>query len=261
MTEYAIEIEKLSMKYRDTENNERTVLDNVDLKIRKGEFVSLLGPSGCGKTTLLKIIADLQKPTEGIVRVGGSTAEKARLEHRYGMVFQTPSLMEWRTVIQNIELPLEILKLPKDERRKRAEQTLEFVDLKGYENYYPRELSGGMQQRIGIARALSFNPDILLMDEPFSALDEFTRERMHGDLLRIWERTGKTVVFVTHNISEAVYLSDKIYVLSSHPARLSDVVDISLARPRETALMKTERYFNTVSEIRETFEEKYYENI
>ena len=261
MTEYAIDIEQLYMKYRDPDNNERTVLDNVDLKIKKGEFISLLGPSGCGKTTLLKIMADLQKPTSGNVKVAGVTAREARLSHKYGMVFQTPSLLEWRNVIQNIELPLEILKVPKAERRKRAEEQLELVDLKGYEKNYPGELSGGMQQRVGIARALSLDPDILLMDEPFSALDEFTKERMHGDLLRIWENTGKTIIFVTHNISEAVFLSDKVCVLSANPAKLVDVVDIPLGRPREAAMLKSGEYYDTISSIREIFEEKYYENI
>lgn len=261
MSEYAIELEQIKMVYRDTKRNERTVLDNIALCIRKGEFISLLGPSGCGKTTLLRIIADLQKPTAGRVCVAGLGAKQARLSHKYGMVFQTPALLEWRTVLENIQLPLEMQKVPKAERRRRALEQLEIVDLRGYENSYPRELSGGMQQRVGIARALVTEPEILLMDEPFSALDEFTKERLHGDLLRIWRNTGKTIVFVTHNISEAVFLSDRVCVLSANPARLDAVVDIPLPRPREDAVLKTEEYFKTVSYIRDIFEEKYYENI
>ncbi len=261
MSEYAIELEQIKMVYQDAKKNERTVLDNIALCIRKGEFISLLGPSGCGKTTLLRIIADLQKPTAGRVRVAGLEAKQARLSHKYGMVFQTPALLEWRTVLENIQLPLEMQKVPKAERRRRALEQLEIVDLRGYENSYPRELSGGMQQRVGIARALVTEPEILLMDEPFSALDEFTKERLHGDLLRIWRNTGKTIVFVTHNISEAVFLSDRVCVLSANPARLDAVVDIQLPRPREDAVLKTEEYFKTVSYIRDIFEEKYYENI
>ncbi|MDO5311670.1 MAG: ABC transporter ATP-binding protein [Clostridia bacterium] len=261
MTENAVEIKNLSMEYFDKEKNPRRVLDNVSLNIRKGEFISLLGPSGCGKTTLLRIIADLQKPTGGSVRLAGQNTKEARLSHKYGMVFQTPALLEWRTVLENVELPLELRKIPKKERRKRALEQIKTVDLKGYENSYPRELSGGMQQRVGIARALVAEPEILLMDEPFSALDEFTKERLHGDLLRIWRSTNKTVIFVTHNISEAVYLSDRVCVLSANPARLAAVEEIHLPRPREDAVLKTEQNFKTVPHIREILEEKYNENI
>lgn len=261
MTENAVALDKISVVYKDANNNPRTVLDQVSLNIKQGEFLSLLGPSGCGKTTLLRVIGDLQQQTEGTVTVSGQSAKRARLLHKYGMVFQTPALLEWQTVIENIELPLELRKVPKRERRERAREQLKIVDLEGYENSYPKELSGGMQQRVGIARALAAEPEILLMDEPFSALDEFTRERLHGDLLRIWRKTGKTVVFVTHNISEAVFLSDRVCVLSANPARLAGVVDIALPRPRENAVLKTEEYFKTVSYIREIFEEKYNENI
>ena len=261
MTEYAIELDKINMVYSQTGKNPKKVLDDVSLNIRKGEFISLLGPSGCGKTTLLRIIADLQQQTFGKVQVAGLSARKARLSRKYGMVFQTPALLEWRTVIENIELPLELQKVPKKERRERALEQLKLVDLQGYENSYPYQLSGGMQQRVGIARALVAEPEILLMDEPFSALDEFTKERLHGDLLRIWRNTNKTVVFVTHNISEAVFLSDRVCVLSANPAKLAAVVDIPLPRPREEAVLKTEEYFKTVSHIREIFEEKYNENI
>lgn len=261
MEENAVVLDKISVVYKDANKNSRTVLDNLSLNIRQGEFLSLLGPSGCGKTTLLRVIGDLQQQTEGTVKVAGQSARQARLSHKYGMVFQTPALLEWRTVIENIELPLELQKVPKKERRERAREQLKIVDLQGYENSYPKELSGGMQQRVGIARALAAEPEILLMDEPFSALDEFTKERLHGDLLRIWRRTGKTIIFVTHNISEAVFLSDRVCVLSANPARLAGVVDIHLPRPREDAILKTEEYFKTVSYIREIFEEKYNENI
>lgn len=261
MEENAVALDKISVTYQDSKKNSRTVLDNISLHIRQGEFISLLGPSGCGKTTLLRVIADLKKETEGTVEVAGQSAEKARLAHKCAMVFQTPSLLEWRTVLENIELPLELKKIPKKERRKRALEQVEIVDLQGYENSYPKELSGGMQQRVGIARALAADPEILLMDEPFSALDEFTKARLHGDLLRIWRSTGKTIIFVTHNISESVFLSDRVCVLSSNPARLSAIVDIQLPRPRENSILKTEEYFKTVSHIREIFEEKYNENI
>lgn len=261
MSEYAIQLENINMRYTDAGGNERTVLDGVNLNIRRGEFISLLGPSGCGKTTLLKIAADLLRPTSGDVTVSGLTAEKARRAHKYGMVFQSPALLEWRTVLENVELPLELRKVPRKKRREIALSRLETVDLLGYENSYPRELSGGMQQRVGIARALADDPEILFMDEPFSALDEFTKERLHGDLLRIWRSTGKTIVFVTHNISEAVFLSDRVCVLSAHPARLAAVVDIKLPRPRDGAILRTDEFFKTATYIREIFEEKYYENI
>lgn len=261
MSEYAISLNNVGMTYKDTKANTRTVLDNLSLNIKKGEFISLLGPSGCGKTTLLRIIADLNTPTSGTVTIEGESAAKARLSHKYAMVFQTPSLLPWRSVLDNVTLPLELLKVPKSERRERGLAELARVDLDGYENSYPHELSGGMQQRVGIARALCGDPDILLMDEPFSALDEFTRRRLHGDLLRIWRTTGKTIVFVTHNISEAVFLSDRICVLSAHPARLSAVFDVNLPRPRDDSVLTCSEYFEATKAIRKIFEEKYYENI
>lgn len=257
----AIEIKSLSKTYASKKSEDRIVLDNINLKIKNGEFVSLLGPSGCGKTTLLRTIADLQSPTSGSIEVMGMSAKQARLSHKYGMVFQSPALLEWRTVAENIALPLEMLKFKKKDIKKKALELIELVDLMGYENSYPSELSGGMQQRVGIARALVTNPEILLMDEPFSALDEFTKERLHSDLLRIWRKTGKTIIFVTHNISEAVYLSDRICVLSENPARLAAVKVIDLPRPRNYALLKEEKYFEIISEIRDIFKEKYNENI
>ena len=211
--EIEIRLKDIGMEYQ----NGVTALTNVSIDIKKGEFVSLLGPSGCGKTTLLRIIADLLKPTSGEVTVGGETPTEARLKRKYGIVFQSPVLYDWRTVKKNVILPMEILKVPKADREERAMQMLELVGLKDFANRYPKQLSGGMQQRVGIARALAIQPEILLMDEPFSALDEFTREKLHEDLLRIWRKTDKTIVFVTHNIAESVFLSDRVCVLSPHP--------------------------------------------
>lgn len=231
-----------------------TALSDVSLTINRGEFISLLGPSGCGKTTLLRMIADLIDPSEGTLTVDGGTPREARLGRKYGMVFQSPVLYEWRTVQKNVELPLEIIKLSKAEREERALKMLELVGLTSFADHYPSQLSGGMQQRVGIARALALNPDILLMDEPFSALDEFTREKLHEDLLRIWKKTGKTIIFVTHNISESVYLSDRVCVLSPHPGRLSAVVDITLGRPRVTEMRSSPELTELVSVVRNSFE-------
>lgn len=257
----AVSLSQVGMTYNVAGQEERVVLDNVSLDIRRGEFISFLGPSGCGKTTLLKIIADLLQPTGGAVQVVGLTAEAARRTHKYSMVFQNAALLDWRTVEDNVALPLEMQHVPKAKQAEIIRRQLDIVDLNGYARSYPYELSGGMQQRVGIARALATDPEILLLDEPFSALDEFTRERLHGDILRIWRETGKTVVFVTHNISEAVFLSDRICVLSAHPARLVSVLDVPLPRPRETALRKSSAFYQTVAQVRECFEETYHENI
>lgn len=250
-----IQIQDVSMVFGDPKKTVTTALQGVSLDIDKGEFVSLLGPSGCGKTTLLNIMADLIKPTSGNVIINGFTPAEARMQGYYGMVFQSPVLYDWRTVIKNVELPLELLKMPKGERRDRAEEMLELVGLSEYSKHHPYELSGGMQQRVGIARALALNPRILLMDEPFSALDEFTREKLHEDLLRIWRKTNKTIVFVTHNIAEAAFLSDKVCVLSPHPGRLSAVIDVDLPRPRDNSVKESEDFYKLVSKIRNSFEE------
>lgn len=229
-------------------------LTSVSLDIEKGEFISLLGPSGCGKTTLLRIIADLLHPTSGEISISGESPEDARLKRRYGMVFQSPVLYDWRTIRKNVMLPLEIMKLSKEERIQRSDEMLELVGLSKFKDHFPSQLSGGMQQRVGIARALALNPEILLMDEPFSALDEFTREKLHEDLLRIWRKTNKTVVFVTHNIAESVFLSDRVCVLSPHPGRLSAVVDIDLPRPRPKEIKNTQEFTKLVSKVRNSFE-------
>lgn len=247
-------INNVSMVYPGEGNESLTALTDVSLDIRKGEFISLLGPSGCGKTTLLRIIADLLKPTSGTVTVAGDSPTAARLGRKYGIVFQNSVLYDWRSVRKNVRLPLEVMKIRKEEWDERVDSMLDLVGLKEFGKHYPHQLSGGMQQRVSIARALAINPEILLMDEPFSALDEFTREKLHEDLLRIWRRTNKTVVFVTHNIAEAVYLSDRVCVLSPHPGRLSSIVEITLPRPRVREMRDSSEFFALVSKIRNSFE-------
>jgi NitT/TauT family transport system ATP-binding protein len=230
----------------------RTVaLQGIDLDIRPREFVSLIGPSGCGKSTLLRVIGDLVEPSRGEVVVNGKTAERARLDRDYGMVFQAPVLFDWRTVEDNVKLPLEILGKPRDWRSQRAREMLDLVELGDFTKHMPYQLSGGMQQRVAIARALSFEPRILLMDEPFGALDEMTRERMNDEVLRIWEQTGTTIVFVTHSIPEAVFLSSRVVVMSARPGRITKVVDVDLPRPRTDAVRETEAYFTLITEVRE----------
>ena len=194
-----------------------TALDSVDLTIQGREFVSLIGPSGCGKSTLLRLIGDLTSPTSGTIKINGKAPARARQDRDYGMVFQAPVLMDWRTIAKNIELPLEIMGYPADERRRRATDLLRLVELEAFAERHPWELSGGMQQRVAIARALSFDPKLLLMDEPFGALDEMTRERMNAELMSIWRRTATTIVFVTHSIPEAVFLSTRVVVMSARP--------------------------------------------
>lgn len=238
-------------------DQERTVaLEAIDLTIAQGEFVSLIGPSGCGKSTLLRVIGDLIHPTTGHVLVNGKPAGRARLDRDYGMVFQAPVLFEWRNVTGNVELPLEILGRPRAERKARAKEMLELVDLGEFAGHNPSQLSGGMQQRAAIARALAFEPALLLMDEPFGALDEMTRERMNSEVLRIWERTGTTIVFVTHSIPEAVFLSSRVVVMSARPGRVTNVIDIDLPRPRSEETRESPRYFELVTEVRETLRQR-----
>jgi len=228
-----------------------TALDGIDVSIGEGEFVSLIGPSGCGKSTLLRLIGDLTSPTSGIVTVNGKPARRARLDRDYGMVFQAPVLMDWRTIQANIELPLEIMGYDRDDRTKRSADLLRLVELEGFGGRHPWQLSGGMQQRVAIARALAFDPKLLLMDEPFGALDEMTRERMNLELMRIWNRTKTTVVFVTHSIPEAVFLSTRVVVMSARPGRISRVVDVDLPQPRTADTRESERYFELVTTVRE----------
>jgi NitT/TauT family transport system ATP-binding protein len=250
-----IKIDDVSMIFQDKKGGEPvTALKNVSLDIREGEFISLLGPSGCGKTTLLRIIADLLQPSEGTVTVRGETTRDIRLQKKYGIVFQNPVLYDWRTVRRNVCMPMELLGMKKPERTSQVSKMLDLVGLSEFGQNYPYELSGGMQQRVGIARALAINPEILLMDEPFSALDEFTREKLHIDLLKIWRKTNKTVVFVTHNISEAVFLSDRVVVLSPHPGRVSAVIDINIPRPRDMESKQTPEFYDYITKIRNSFE-------
>jgi NitT/TauT family transport system ATP-binding protein len=229
-----------------------TALSDINLKVAPGEFVSLIGPSGCGKSTLLRIVGDLIEPTAGQVQVNGKAAHAARLARDYGIVFQAPVLFDWRTVEANVALPLELLKVEKEERARRVNDMLELVELGGFLKHYPRQLSGGMQQRVAIARALVLQPALLLMDEPFGALDEMTRERMNGEVLRIWAQTGTTVIFVTHSIPEAVFLSTRVVVMSARPGRITTIVDIDLGQPRNELTRESERYFELVTAVRES---------
>jgi NitT/TauT family transport system ATP-binding protein len=228
-----------------------TALESIDLTIRQGEFVSLIGPSGCGKSTLLRIIGDLTPPTSGTMLINGKPPSRAREDRDYGMVFQAPVLMDWRTIAKNIELPLEIMGFAADERSRRSAELLRLVELEGFAERHPWELSGGMQQRVAIARALSFDPKLLLMDEPFGALDEMTRERMNAELMSIWRRTGTTIVFVTHSIPEAVFLSSRVVVMSPRPGRISQLIDIDLPAERSVETRESERYFELVTRVRE----------
>ena len=226
-------------------------LSDIDLTIREGEFVSLIGPSGCGKTTLLRVIADLETPTGGTIRVNGVSPEEARRARAYGYVFQAPALLPWRTIGGNIALPSEVMGVPKAERQARIERTLEMVDLAGFARKWPWQLSGGMQQRASIARALSFDPDMLLMDEPFGALDEIVRDRLNEQLLALWARTRKTVVFVTHSIPEAVYLSTRIVVMSPRPGRIHEIVDCDLGPDRPLDIRDTPEFLKIAHRVRE----------
>jgi NitT/TauT family transport system ATP-binding protein len=228
-----------------------TALQDIELELAPGEFVSLIGPSGCGKSTLLRVIGDLIQPTSGTVTVNGKTAAQARADRDYGIVFQDSVLFDWRTVAKNIALPLEMLGWDKQRRQARVAEMLELVELKGFGDHHPWQLSGGMQQRASIARALAFEPALLLMDEPFGALDEMTRERLNIELLEIWRRMQSTVVFVTHSISEAVFLSTRVIVLSPRPGRIAGTVDVDLPQPRTNDTREETRFFELVTEVRE----------
>ncbi len=246
-----VEIRGVSLTY-ETADGPVYALSDVDLQIAEGEFVSFIGPSGCGKTTLLRVIADLEQPTGGQIHINGVSPEEARLRRDYGFVFQAPALYPWRTIQKNIELPLEIFGVSKAERREKASKQLELVNLKGFENKFPWQLSGGMQQRASIARALSFDPKLLLMDEPFGALDEIVRDHLNEQLLRLWDKTGKTVLFVTHSIPEAVFLSSKIVVMSPRPGRIIDVIDASvLGRERTLDIRESPEFLKIAQRVRE----------
>ena len=226
-------------------------LSDISLDIGPGEFVSLIGPSGCGKSTLLRVIGDLTDPTTGSVEVNGKPAAQARLDREYGMVFQAPVLFDWRTIEDNVRLPLELFGYDKAAQAERTREMLELVGLTDFARHRPYQLSGGMQQRVAIARALAFSPSLLLMDEPFGALDEMTRERMNSEVLNVWTRTGITVVFVTHSIPEAVFLSSRVAVMSARPGRITRIVDVDLPRPRGLETRESTAYFGYITEVRE----------
>jgi len=243
-----VDIQKLTKRF---ERGDVVALQDIDLAIEPGEFVSLIGPSGCGKSTLLRVIGDLIPPTSGTVTVNGKPAPRARADHDYGIVFQDSVLFDWRTVAKNVSLPLEMLGWERARRKRRVDDMLDLVELQGFGDHHPWQLSGGMQMRVAIARALAFSPAILLMDEPFGALDEMTRERLNMELLRIWEASLSTVVFVTHSIAEAVFLSTRVVVMSPRPGRVANIVDIDLPYPRTAQTREEPRYFELVTRVRE----------
>jgi len=245
-----IEAKGLSLTFQ-TADGPVHALKDVSLSIGRGEFVSFIGPSGCGKTTFLRVVADLEQPTAGTITVNGMSPEAARMARAYGYVFQAAGLYPWRTIEANVTLPLEIMGYPRAERAERARRVLELVELNGFEKKFPWQLSGGMQQRASIARALAFDADILLMDEPFGALDEIVRDRLNEELLRLWARTGKTIGFVTHSIPEAVYLSTRIVVMSPRPGRITDVIESTLPRERPLDIRDTPEFIAIAHRVRE----------
>ena len=250
----AIEISGLSLRF-DTADGPVQALSDVSLRVARGEFVSFIGPSGCGKTTLLRAVADLENPTSGSIRVNAMSPREARANRAYGYVFQAPALYPWRTVARNIALPLEIMGFSKAERDARIAKGLELVNLSGFGGKYPWQLSGGMQQRASIARALSFDPDLLLMDEPFGALDEIVRDMLNQQLLRLWDVTGKTVLFVTHSIPEAVFLSTHIVVMSPRPGRIYDVIQCNFPRNRTLDIRETPEFLSVANRVRQGLRE------
>lgn len=247
----AVEVAGVNKVFNPGKSSRVDALVGIDLQINTGEFVSLIGPSGCGKSTLLRVIANLSEPTSGSVTVNGKPARQARLDQDYGMAFQQAGLFEWRTVTKNIELPLELKGWDRVKRRARAEEMLALVKLDEFGAHMPWQLSGGMQQRVAIARALAAHPQLLLMDEPFGALDEMTREHMQAELLRICAETGTTVIFVTHSIPEAVYLSNRVVVMSPRPGRIIQVVDVPLGSDRNDDTREAASFYAKITEVRE----------
>jgi NitT/TauT family transport system ATP-binding protein len=255
MTEPAVSIQNVNKIFGQGTNNEVHALKDINLEIQPNEFISLIGPSGCGKSTLLRVVGDLITPTTGAITVNGKNAHQARLTRDYGMVFQAATLYEWRTVAKNVQLPLEIMNYSKQEKEARTNKMLALVELDEFHKHYPWQLSGGMQQRVAIARALAFEPSLLLMDEPFGALDEMTRERMNFELLSIWTKTNTTVIFVTHSITEAVFLSTRVAVMSARPGRLVHDIKIDLPQPRDNDTRENVRFFELETEVREALRE------
>jgi NitT/TauT family transport system ATP-binding protein len=245
-----IEAQDVSLIYPSADGDVHA-LSNVNLTIGGGEFVSFIGPSGCGKTTFLRAVADLEQPTDGTISVNGLSPRDARLKRAYGYVFQAPALFAWRRVLDNVMLPLEVMGYDLDEREERARRNLALVNLAGFERKFPWQLSGGMQQRVSIARALSFDPALLLMDEPFGALDEIVRDHLNEQLLQLWAQTGKTILFVTHSIQEAVYLSTRIIVMSPRPGRVIDDIVSDLPRDRTLGIRDTAAFVALAHRVRE----------
>jgi NitT/TauT family transport system ATP-binding protein len=245
-----IDISDLSLMFQ-TADGPVQALSDIDLTVERGEFVSFIGPSGCGKTTLLRVIADLAQPSAGAIRVNGLSPEEARKTRCYGYVFQSAALYPWRTIARNVALPLEVMGVPAAERAKRVAKNLALVNLTGFDRKFPWQLSGGMQQRASIARALSFDPALLLMDEPFGALDEIVRDHLNEQLLQLWAKTGKTVIFVTHSIPEAVFLSTRIVVMSPRPGRIHDVIDCDLPRDRSLDIRETPEFLRLAARVRQ----------
>lgn len=245
-----IDIDNLSLTFQ-TNDGPVHALSDIDLKIDEGDFVSFIGPSGCGKTTLLRVIADLEQPTAGSITVNGVSPQEARLNRAYGYVFQAAALYPWRTIAKNVALPLEIMGLSRAEQKERIARNMELVNLAGFEKKYPWQLSGGMQQRASIARALAVEPDLLLMDEPFGALDEIVRDHLNEQLLQLWAKTNKTVVFVTHSIPEAVFLSSKIVVLCPRPGRIYDVIESNLPRKRNLDIRESPEFLKIAHRVRD----------
>ncbi|MEQ1769093.1 MAG: ABC transporter ATP-binding protein [Devosia sp.] len=240
----------LGLTFR-TNDGDVVALSDVNLDINKGEFVSFIGPSGCGKTTFLRVMADLEQPTAGSITINGMTPEEARKARAYGYVFQAPALFPWRTIEKNVALPLEIMGHSPAEQAERVKRTMDLVNLAGFERKFPWQLSGGMQQRASIARALAFDADLLLMDEPFGALDEIVRDHLNSELLKLWARTQKTIAFVTHSIPEAVYLSTKIVVMSPRPGRVTDIIDSTLPAERPLDIRETPEFLAIAHRVRE----------
>jgi NitT/TauT family transport system ATP-binding protein len=250
VTDTVVSAKDLGLTFQ-TADGPVTALTGVNLTVEKGDFVSFIGPSGCGKTTFLRVIADLEKPTSGTITVNGLSPEDARKRRAYGYVFQAAALYPWRTIEKNIALPLEIMGHSRDEQKARVARTLDLVNLSGFEKKYPWQLSGGMQQRASIARALAFDADLLLMDEPFGALDEIVRDHLNEQLLELWARTNKTICFVTHSIPEAVYLSTKIVVMSPRPGRVTDIIESPLPRERPLEIRETPEFLAVAHRVRE----------
>lgn len=251
MNHPAISIQEANMIFGQGTANQVQALKDINLTIQPNEFISLIGPSGCGKSTLLRVMADLVTPTSGEAMVNGKSASQARLDRDYGMVFQAATLYDWRTVAKNVQLPLELMKYSTAKKQERTREMLELVELGDFAKHYPWQLSGGMQQRVAIARALAFEPSILLMDEPFGALDEMTRERLNMELLDIWRKTNTTVVFVTHSITEAVFLSTRVVVMSARPGQIMQDIAIDLKQPRDAHTREDVRFFELENQVRE----------